>query len=391
MKGRDVDIDHLVDDDHRIDDGRESLGASGRRRIPGARAFVAFRCVIGMILIGFMVWRAFHPAKSPDDGTGKPQTMTNALPKYEFNASPLGASASSPASNVAAASANAPGDTSPPTARPSANQKHVATPEEIASARRLGQGSGSAAGSAQGSDQLSESTVSRVAARAEPSRDSAGLASKMTSVPTESAKASMLKHASLTVPSATMIPCGNKTELDTTVPGMVSCQVSRDVYSADSKVRLIDKGAIVTGEISSGIKQGQTRVFVLWTRLRNPDNVVVNIDSPGTNRLGSAGIPGQVDTHFWDRFAGAMFISVFSDVGQALVQVAANSANHGGGNTQVNLDNTSNTSDSLAREALRASIDIPPTLYDQQGDTVSIFVRRDLDFSNVYGLSADGS
>ena len=201
----------------------------------------------------------------------------------------------------------------------------------------------------------------------------------------------MLKHASLTVPAATMIPCGNKTELDTTVPGMVSCQVSRDVYSANSKVRLIDKGAIVTGEISSGIKQGQARVFVLWTRLRNPDNVVVNIDSPGTNRLGSAGIPGQVDTHFWDRFAGAMFISVFSDVGQALVQVAANSANHGGGNTQVNLDNTSNTSDSLAREALRASIDIPPTLYDQQGDAVSIFVRRDLDFSDVYGLSADGS
>lgn len=391
MKGRDVDIDRLVDDDHRMDDGRESLGAMGRRHIPGARAFVAFMCLIGMVLIGFMLWRAFHPTKPTNDSAGKPQMMTNALPKYDFNASPLGASASSPASNVSAGNTDASGAANPPTTRPAVNQKHVATPEETASARRLGQGSGSAAGSAGGGDQPSELPLSRVAARAEPSRESAGLASKMTSAPTESAKASMLKHASLTVPAATMIPCGNKTELDTTVPGMVSCQVSRDVYSADSKVRLIDKGAIVTGEISSGIKQGQARVFVLWTRLRNPDNVVVNIDSPGTNRLGSAGIPGQVDTHFWDRFAGAMFISVFSDVGQALVQVAANSANHGGGNTQVNLDNTSNTSDSLAREALRASIDIPPTLYDQQGDAVSIFVRRDLDFSDVYGLSADGS
>ncbi|HGA3091359.1 hypothetical protein KZ305_26935, partial [Escherichia coli] len=28
-----------------------------------------------------------------------------------------------------------------------------------------------------------------------------------------------------------------------------------------------------------------------------------------------------------------------------------------------------------------------PTLYDQQGDAVSIFVARDLDFSGVYTLA----
>ena len=187
MKGRDVNIDRLVDDEHKIDDGRESLGTTGRRRIPGARAFVAFMCLIGAVLIGFMLWRAFHPAKPTDDSAGKPQMMTNALPKYDFNASPLGASASSPASNVSAGNTDASGAANPPTARPAVNQKHVASPEEIASARRLGQGSGSSAGSA-GGDQPSELPLSHVAARAEPSRESAGLASKMTSAPTESAK-----------------------------------------------------------------------------------------------------------------------------------------------------------------------------------------------------------
>jgi type IV secretion system protein VirB10 len=387
MKGRNVDIDRLVDDEASVDDGREGFAGGSRRRIPGARAFVAIMCLIGIALIGLMIWRALHPPKPSDDSSGKPQAMTNALPKYEFNASPLGTVANSPASATTAASASV--DSNQPEARTAAHQNHVATPEELAAARRLGQGGGSAASGDGGEDPSSASPLSRVAARAEPNQESMALSSRMTSTQTGSAKATMLKHAGLTVPAATMIQCGTKTELDTTVPGLVSCQVSRDVYSADNKVRLIDKGAIVTGEVSSGIKQGQSRVFVLWTRLRNPDNVIVNLDSPGTNRLGSAGIPGQVDTHFWDRFAGAMFISVFSDVGQALVQVAANSANKSG-STQINLDNTSNTSDSLAREALRASIDIPPTLFDQQGDTVSIFVRRDLDFSDVYGLTTNG-
>jgi type IV secretion system protein VirB10 len=199
----------------------------------------------------------------------------------------------------------------------------------------------------------------------------------------------MLAHPGLTVPSGVMIPCGTKTELDTTQPGMVSCQVASDVYSADGKVKLIDKGAHVDGEIASGIRNGQNRVFVLWTRVRNPDNTIINIDSPGTNSLGSAGVPGQIDTHFWTRFGGAMFISVFSDVGQSLVQLAANRNNSGGGNTNISMDNVTNTGNQLAAEALRATIDIPPTLYAPQGDRVMIYVRRDLDFSDVYELSMD--
>ena len=61
----------------------------------------------------------------------------------------------------------------------------------------------------------------------------------------------------------------------------------------------------------------------------------------------------------------------------------------GGGNTNISLDNTANSGNQLAAEALRATIDIPPTLYDQQGDRVMIYVRRDLDFSDVYTLSMD--
>ncbi|EUC14331.1 type IV secretion system protein VirB10 [Paraburkholderia hospita] len=350
-----------------VPDGRQPFVAGPRRSVPGLAAFLLLMVVLALALIGFLAWHALHPkALDADPASAKrDQAFAGALPQRHFTETPASALTTSfpePASAPAISTDIA------------AQGKQQASPEELANLRRLGRSqSGTGNAPVQRVSQSSD-TLDRATTAARP----------------QVVKATMLAHPSLTVPSGVMIPCGTKTELDTTQPGMVSCQDSSDVYSADGKVKVVDKGAHVDGEIASGIKMGQNRVFVLWTRLRNPDYTLVNIDSPGTNALGSSGIPGQVDTHFWTRFGGAMFISVFSDVGQALVQVAANSTNKSGnGNTYLNLDNTSNTSNQLAAEALRATIDIPPTLYDQQGDRVMIYVRRDLDFSDVYTLSMD--
>ncbi|TXC85490.1 type IV secretion system protein VirB10 [Paraburkholderia azotifigens] len=370
-----------------VPDGRQPFVAGPRRSVPGLAAFLLLMVVVALALIGFLAWHALHP-KAPDAdpaSSKRDQTFAGALPQRHFTETPENAL---PSSSPEAARAPA------ISTEVAAQGQQQASPEELANLRRLGRSQGGT-GNAQGAGAQTDtgatppappggSPVQRV------SQSSDTLDRATTAARPQAVNATMLAHPSLTVPSGVMIPCGTKTELDTTQPGMVSCQVSSDVYSADGKVKLVDKGAHVDGEIASGIKMGQNRVFVLWTRVRNPDNTLVNIDSPGTNALGSSGIPGQVDTHFWTRFGGAMFISVFSDVGQALVQVAANSTNKSGnGNTYLNLDNTSNTSNQLAAEALRATIDIPPTLYDQQGDRVMIYVRRDLDFSDVYTLSMD--
>jgi type IV secretion system protein VirB10 len=45
---------------------------------------------------------------------------------------------------------------------------------------------------------------------------------------------------------------------------------------------------------------------------------------------------------------------------------------------------------SVANTALQNSINIPPTLTKNQGDTVSLIVAHDLDFSNVYRLQVGG-
>ncbi|MEM5370993.1 type IV secretion system protein VirB10 [Paraburkholderia azotifigens] len=376
-----------------VQDGRQSFNKGPRASTPGLVAFIVIVIALGLGLVGWMVYGALHrkTAAQPAAASKQDKPYQGALPERTFSDTPT-----NPTLATAPKAASAPAQEEP--AHQDSRQQQAPSPEAVANARRLGiqlaggqqvsADQGQAPAGAQGgapAGQPAGSPMQRV------SSSSDAFDRQTTATRPQAVKATLLAHPSLTIPSGTMIPCGTKGELDTTQPGMVGCQVSRDVYSADGRVKLIDKGAHVDGEITAGIKAGQNRVFVLWTRVRNPDNTIANLDSPGTNALGSSGIPGQVDTHFWTRFGGAMMISLFSDLSSGLVQAAANSANSGSNNTYLNLDNTSNTSNQLAAEALRATIDVPPTLYDAQGDTVNIYVRRDVDFSDVYTLSMDGT
>jgi type IV secretion system protein VirB10 len=209
------------------------------------------------------------------------------------------------------------------------------------------------------------------------------LAGLLKATDTPTVLASTLKNRAYLLAKGSFIDCVLQTKLDSTVPGMTSCVVTRNIYSDTGKVLLIERGSTVSGEYQSALKQGQARIFVLWNRVKTPNGVVVALNSPGTDSLGSSGIPGYVDTHFWERFGGAMMLSLLQDA----AATAANSVNQStNDNVTITLDNTGAASQALAVEALRNTINIPPTLYKNQGDRVGIYVARDLDFSSVYAL-----
>lgn len=170
-----------------------------------------------------------------------------------------------------------------------------------------------------------------------------------------------------------ILPCVLTTALDSSTPGFVSCLIPSDILSDNGAVVLMEKGSRVLGEYRSRMAQGQTRIFVVWTRAVTPSGVSVALASPAADALGRAGFDGEVDTRFWSRFGGALLMSVVDDGSEAAF-------GRGRRNGSVR------EAQGAATEALRSSADIPPRLRKAQGAEVSIFVAHDLDFSAVYGL-----
>jgi type IV secretion system protein VirB10 len=107
--------------------------------------------------------------------------------------------------------------------------------------------------------------------------------------------------------------------------------------------------------------------------------------SPAADELGRAGVGGYVNDHFWSRFGAALLYSLI-DYGPQLA-VAGLQRNNGNFGTS-NYVQFVQPQQQLANTILQDQLNIPPTLEKNQGDTVSIFVARDVDFSGVYDLKA---
>lgn len=197
-------------------------------------------------------------------------------------------------------------------------------------------------------------------------------------------KANRRGDTSLMLLKGTTIPCVLKTKIDSTYQGFTVCQISRDVYSANGKTLLLERGSQVFGEQNVQIKRGQARVAVLWNRVDTPKGVSVNINSPATGQLGEMGIDAEVNTHFWERFGAAIMLSIIQDAIKAGTERLKEKNKEKESSTTIN--NTSKTTQSMAEKALDTTINIPPTATVNQGSVINIMVVRDVDFSGVYKL-----
>jgi type IV secretion system protein VirB10 len=198
---------------------------------------------------------------------------------------------------------------------------------------------------------------------------------------TPAVQAQMLPTERLLLPKGAFIDCTLETALDSQLPGMTTCITATDVFGADGRVVLLERGSKLVGETRGELHLGQNRVFVLWTEARTPQGVVVQLASPGTDELGRSGLPGYVDTHFWQRFGAAILISVIDGAFQ--YAIAAQSKASGG---SAVVYNTQGARDVLT-EVLRSTINIPPTVVKNQGERIQVFVARDLDFRPVYAIT----
>jgi type IV secretion system protein VirB10 len=181
------------------------------------------------------------------------------------------------------------------------------------------------------------------------------------------ASASRMADPANTVTQGTLIPAILETAIDSDLPGYVRAVVSQDVRSFDGSRVLIPRSTRLIGQYKSGLSAGQTRAYVMWTRLIRPDGASVALASPAIDFAGRTGLTGQVNSHFMKRFGSAMLMSVVGGLGTLA------------GGTSVTLS----SGQSAASVAAQRDSTIPPTIRIPQGQPIRVFTARDLDFSTV--------
>lgn len=185
----------------------------------------------------------------------------------------------------------------------------------------------------------------------------------------ETASATRIADLSNTVTQGTLIPAVLETAIDSDLPGYVRAVVSQDVKSFDGRRVLIPRSSRLIGQYKSGLAAGQTRAYVMWTRLIRPDGVSVALASPGVEFNGQSGFSGKVDSHFFKRFGAATMLSVIGGLG-ALASSSAGVV-------------ISSSGSSAASVAAQRDAQIPPTVHVAQGQPIRVFTARDLDFAPV--------
>lgn len=201
--------------------------------------------------------------------------------------------------------------------------------------------------------------------------EAAAAGNTATAVAGTRSRAGVLANRTTTVAQGTLIPAVMETAFNSTRPGLARAIVSRDVRGFDGRRVLIPRGSRLIGEYRSDVQPGQRRALVNWVRLIRPDGATINIASPSTDTLGRGGIRANVNSHFFERFAGALLRSVV-DVG---ITVAAGAANA----PIVLLPGGLGGSLSGAQQQQQ----VTPTLTVRPGTSISVFVARDLDFTGV--------
>ena len=189
------------------------------------------------------------------------------------------------------------------------------------------------------------------------------------------ARAYQMRNLNRTIPQGAVIPAVLETALDSDLAGSVRAVVSRDVRSFDGSQVLVPRGSKLIGQYNNANALGQTRAFVIWSRILTPTGVSIDVASPAIDPLGRNGLPGEVNTHFFQRFGASILLSVLS------AGLEAATAQHGG-TTAVVIGSPAQAS-RIADIALEKQINIPTTIRVAQGTPVQVFVSRDLDFSTV--------
>ena len=186
----------------------------------------------------------------------------------------------------------------------------------------------------------------------------------------------LVAPASLDILQAgSVIPAALLTGIRSDLPGLVTAQVTENVYdSPTGTILLIPQGARLIGDYNSQIAFGQSRVQLVWTRLIMPDGASILLNNePAADPAGYAGLHDRVDNH-WGTLFKAAILSTLLSVGSE----AGTSNNNAFSLSQALRQGASQSINQVGEQVVGRSLGIQPTLTIRPGYPVRVMVTRDL-------------
>ncbi|MBO9698369.1 MAG: TrbI/VirB10 family protein [Sphingopyxis sp.] len=177
-----------------------------------------------------------------------------------------------------------------------------------------------------------------------------------------------------TLQAGSIIAASLVTGLNSDLPGLVTAQVTENVYdSVTGRSLLIPQGSRLIGRYDSDIAFGQSRALVVWQRIILPDGSSIRIDNmPATDAGGYAGLSDRIDRHGWQLLKGVALSTLlgvgselsFGSSESDLVRALRESAQQGGARAGDQL--------------VSRNLDIPPTLRVRPGWPLRVVVHSDI-------------
>ena len=173
--------------------------------------------------------------------------------------------------------------------------------------------------------------------------------------------------------AGSIIPAALITGIRSDQPGLVTAQVTQNVYdSVTGRRLLIGQGARLIGDYQSDVGFGQRRVLLAWNRLILPDGRSIVLErQPAADPAGYAGLEDSVDYH-WGGVVKAALVSTLLGIGGEL---------GAGGESDLVRALRRGGQDSVDRageQVVSRELDVRPTLTIRPGYPVRVLVTRDI-------------
>jgi type IV secretion system protein TrbI len=179
--------------------------------------------------------------------------------------------------------------------------------------------------------------------------------------------------SSAVLQAGSIIPAALITGIRSDQPGLVTAQVTQNVYdSVTGRRLLIGQGARLIGDYQSEVGFGQRRVLLAWNRLILPDGRSIVLErQPAADPAGYAGLEDGVDYH-WGGVVKAALVSTLLGIGSEL--------GAGGDSELVRAlrRGSQNSVDRAGEQVVSRELDVRPTLTIRPGYPVRVLVTRDI-------------